>query len=987
MFRTAQLRRLKATTAIAAIGFASGGLLLSPAAQAQVAEDEGVEVAQAAPPTTIIVTGSRIARPDLNTTSPVTIVSNEEFELQQAVNVEEVINDLPQVIPYATGASNNPGDGVASVDLRGLGPQRTLVLVNGRRYIYYNDDQIVDLNTIPAPLIERVDVVTGGASAVYGSDAIAGVTNFILKDDFEGFEFNAGVDLSEQGDGRRTNVDATIGANFEDGRGNVVFHASYFKRNPIFAGQRKATEVSFSDFGPGGGGLQPGGSSSIPSFRATVAGLAPLLGLGAATDAVRFDQQGNAITYSSSTDLYNFGPVNYLQIPQERILGYTRANYEINEHVRPYLEGVFINNRVDTELAATPIGNTTPFRGGSLGANLPIHVYSPFLGASTAAALQSLDTDGDGYVYPTAYGRRFLETGSRNQANDRNAYRIVAGVEGTITGSWEYDGYYQYSRTKNSQVQSGNIQLSALIAATQTAFMNPTTGQTSVTPIPGGQLVCASAAARANGCVPADIYGAGLVSPEAAEYLAIQAQNQELAQTQVATLAITNPELFDFGSGPVGIAFGVEHRREFAEYLPDTFLSSGDVGGFNAGLPTEGGYNVTEFFGEVVVPILSDVPFARRLEATGAARYSDYSNAVGGVFTWAAGGQWEPIYGLTIRGNYQKAIRGPSVNELFGGQTVSFDGAVDPCATPEAATDPLRSACIANGVPAAVVGTTAYLSGSTSFPALQGGNPDLLEERAKTWTVGAAFVPEFFDRLSLTVDYYNVSIDNLISTVGAQNIVNACLRFSASQYCNQIERSATGEFQSFVDLNINAASLDSDGIDVGARLALPFSGLISTDEGSLTFDFKGSYLLSLDYVPVVGLPIMNECAGRFGRVCSDTVAFGPTPHWRHAFRATYREGGAFISALWRYIGPSRDDDDSFEYSVERLKAANYFDLTMGIDVTENASVAFGVDNLFNKGFQPLASQQQGGNGQQSNTYPATYDVLGRYYSLSTRLRF
>ncbi len=945
-------------------------------------DQEGAESEEASD--VIVVTGSRITRPDLDSASPVSVIGSEEFQLQQTVNVEEVLNDMPQVIASTTGTSNNPGGGVATVDLRGLGVERTLVLVDGRRYISFDPTQTVDLNTIPAALIERVDVVTGGASAVYGSDAIAGVVNFVMKDDFSGVELNTSYELSSRGDGGRWNIDGTIGGNFDDGRGNVVLHAGYYKRKSIFAGDRDATTLSFSD--DGNGNLFPGGSSSIPGFRFSIPGFNDIVGLPGS--AARFDENGNPIAFDSATDLYNFGPVNYLQVPQERFTVYGKAQYEINENFQPYLEAQFVNNRVDTQLAPTPIGNSTPFGDGSLGESLQVHAFSPFLSADAQAALQSLDGDGDGYVSVPTFGRRFLETGPRINSDDRNAFRIVGGMKGNITGNWEYDGYYSYARTKNSQVQQGNIQLSALLSGVRTGFLDPSTGEVSATPVAGGTLVCADAGARANGCVPINIFGPNNVSTEAADYIAIQAQNQLEAVTENAVFAVTNNDLFDIGAGPIGIALGVEWRREEAEFIPDTFLASGDVGGFNAGQPTAGDYSVTEFFGEVNIPLLSGQPFAETLEVTGAARYSDYSNAVGSAFTWAAGARWEPIAGLTFRGNYQKAIRGPNVNELFGGQTVSFDGAIDPCATAEAASGALRDACIANGVPEAVVGTDAYLSGSTSFPALQGGNEDLTEEKAKTWTLGAAFVPDFIDNLSITVDYYNISIDDAIGTVGAQNIVDACLRFNDPSYCALIERSSTGEFQRFVDLNFNAAELKTQGIDVGVNWRVPLGfSITGEDESSLTFDFKGSRLLKLDYVPVVGLPIENECAGRFGRTCSDTVAFGPTPKWRHSMRSTFRDGPGFVSFLWRYIGSSRDDDDNTLYALEKLNAKSYFDLTLGYDVNDNLSFAVGVDNIFDTGFQPGASTQQGGNVQQSNTYPATYDVLGRYFSASAKLRF
>ncbi len=934
----------------------------------------------------IVVTGSRIARPDLEQSSPVAVISAEEFGLQTAINVEDVLNDMPQIIPATTGTSNNPGGGIATVDLRGLSPQRTLVLVDGRRYIYYDADQIVDLNTIPAALIDRVDVVTGGRSAVYGSDAIAGVVNFITRRDFAGIELNGSYEISNEGDGGRYNVDGTIGANFDDNRGNVVLHAGYFRRNEIFAGQRPETRVSFSD--AGNGTLFPGGSSSTPDFRFALSGLNARLGLPSGN--LRFGPGGTVVPFNTTTDLYNFGPVNYLQVPQERFLMFSKATYEINESFKPYLQAQFINNRVTQQLAPTPVGNATPFRGGSLGSNLQVQVRSPFFAPNVQTALAGLDTDNDGYVAIGSFGGRFTQAGGRVNEDDRSAYRFVAGMEGDIGGGWSYDGYYLYARTKNSQVQSGNIQLSALLAATRTAFQNPTTG--AVSPFPfagvagGGTLVCADAAARANGCVPANIFGAGQLTPAAIDYLTISATNLEEAETQVASMAVTNGNLFDFGSGPVGVAFGVEHRRERAEFIPDTFLSSGDVGGFNAGNPTSGSYNLTEVFGEINVPILTDT-FIRRLEFNGAARYSDYSNAVGGVFTWAAGGLLEPFEGLTLRGQYQQAIRGPSVNELFQGETVSFDGAVDPCTTSAAASGALREACIRSGVPAAVVGTN-YGSGSTSFPALQGGNPDLEEERAETYTLGAVFVPSFLRNFSLTVDYYNISIENAIGTVGAQNIVDACLRFGQDEYCDLIERAPTGEFQRFVDLNFNAASLETSGIDIGANLRVPTSfSLMGAGESRFDFRFAGSRLLELNYVPVVGLPILNECAGRFGRTCSDTVAFGPTPEWRHSLRGTFTDGPLTLSVLWRHIGSSRDDDDTTLYGLEVLDAVDYFDFTLQFEVNDNYTFTLGIDNVFDQGFQPCASTQQGGNCQQSNTYPATYDTLGRYFSAAVRVRF
>lgn len=945
-----------------------GLALVSAPAMAQDAED-GASEGEA-----IVVTGSRIARPDLDQASPVVVIGAEEIQLQATNNIENILNSNPQFVPSTTSASNNPGGGVATVDLRNLGTTRTLVLVDGRRYLSYDVNQIVDLNTIPAALIERVDVVTGGRSAVYGSDAIAGVVNFTTKRDFEGVELNSSYEISDEADGARFGTDLTIGGNFADGRGNVVAHVGYYKRKSVFAGQRAFTTNSLSDLG--NGTLAPGGSSGIPELRARIAGLPGALGL-TGTD-VRFDTNGNAIQYSSPANLYNFGPVNYLQVPQERYIGYMRGTYEINEHFRPYVEAQFVNNKVPQQLAPTPIGNTTP----GVGSRLEIQTNSPFLGAATRAALNTLDTDGNGYVSVPNFGRRLLEAGPRRVLDDRNAYRIVAGMEGEIGGNWSYDGYYMYARTRNSQQQQGNVAISRFLAGVKTAFQSGDT--ISATPIAGvaggGTLVCADASARAAGCVPINIFGQNNISVDAVSYMQVGTINLEEAETQVASFAITNSELFDLGAGPVGLALGAEWRSESGSFTPDEFLSAGDVAGFNPGDPTSGGYSVTEFFGEVNIPIISD-GFVHKFELNGAARYSNYSNEVKGAFTWAAGAVLEPIQGFTLRGQFQRAIRGPSINELFLGNTVSFDGAVDPCQTAAATSEPLRSRCISTGVPAALVGTV-YGSGGTSFPATQGGNSLLREEASDTYTIGVVLQPAMLQGFSATVDYYNIKIDDYIATVGAQNIVDLCLNRGITSYCSQLARDSSGEFQSFTDLNQNAASLKTKGVDASLAYGTSIGNFLG-EESRIDFRFNGSRLISYKYTPVVGVDLVNSCAGRFGRSCGE-----PTPKWRHSFRTTLSTGNFKLSGLWRYIGKVRDDDPVTVYASETLKAESYFDLAMSYDVNDNLNFVVNVDNLLdNKEPTPAGSTQQGGNGQQSNTFPSTYDVLGRYFSIGARLRF
>jgi len=400
--KTASLSRAALKTSAASIVLAVG--IMSTPSFAQITPTSNgttpgqVALTEADTGESIIVTGSRIARPDLNTASPIQVLGQQEFQLSGAVNVEEVLYDLPQIVPSLTGASNNPGDGAATADLRGLGAARTLVLVNGRRWMSYDVTQIVDLNTIPASLVKRADVLTGGRGAVYGSDAIAGVVNFVLNDEFEGMQVDAGYRLSQEGDGATFNVSATIGTNFANGKGNVTVYGSYAQRDPIFQADRSATSFTLSDDGEGGTFL--GGSGSIPATRFSVGQIAgvsptgvnagytvpnpdpskpPLLVGRPGIGNRQFSTTGGLLPYGPA-DAYNYAPANYLQVPQERWFMGGFAKYEINEHAEVYTEMAFVNNQVNTQLASSPIGG-----------NFLVSTNSPFFDAATQTQMNTLD--------------------------------------------------------------------------------------------------------------------------------------------------------------------------------------------------------------------------------------------------------------------------------------------------------------------------------------------------------------------------------------------------------------------------------------------------------------------------------------------------------------------------------------------------------------------------------------------------------------------
>lgn len=982
------------------IGLLTSSLLVAAGSFAApaMAQDQSDESA-ASDNQAIVVTGSRIARTDLSSTSPTAVVTAEEFLLSGATNVEQVLNTLPQVLPGVTSFSNNPGNGAATLNLRNLGAQRTLVLVNGRRWMFYDTNQIVDLNTIPQFLLEGVDVVTGGQSAVYGSDAIAGVVNFRLRQNIDGIIMGGNYSLTGKGDGARYDVNFAIGTPFADGRGQVTIYGNYLRRESIFQGARAYSRFAAGDgcvragttnpqTGVGvslggalgtcvarGGeiGLVPGGSPSTP--------IATLPGVGGGNGLIFNPTGGGTRPFLNPEDLYNFAPDNYLQLPQERYLFGGYGSFEITDGIEAYAELSYVNSQVDQELAPTP---------GGIAASLQIN--SPFFNAGTQAALAAAATPADlalGRSTQTV-GYRFNQSGARNSNQGRSAFRILTGVRGQIVSNISYDLYYMYSRTENTQFQQGNVSVSRYRASLETETV-------------GGVTRCRDAAARAAGCLPLNAFGLGLADPAALRYVTINSTNLETSDIQniVGSVSGTLGSIFG-NSEPIGFAVGGEYRRVSAAYTPDTFLSSGDVIGFNAGQPTSGNYNAKEVFAEVRIPLVNE-SFIHRLELTGAARYSDYSlGNVGGVWTYAGGGEFAPIQDITFRGQYQRAVRAPNVQDLFGGQSVGFPQAIDPCSsrTPVALqTATIRALCVANGVPAANVFTVA-VQPAQQIQAQFGGNPNLGEETSDTFTVGAVIRPSFIPRLNITVDYFNIKVKDTINLFGgglnsalqlcftvAQDLTNPiCSIFAGARNPTTGALGETSGGRNPPVLSANIAKLETSGVDVQVDYNLPLNfSLTGSDESRLTFFFLGTYLDEYRTTAVAAIPERVT-------IGEGTIAL---PKWRHTARLGYVDGPAQISLRWRYNGPGidsriintfnglvRTEQDPALFPNRRVGAFNYFDLTGSVAVTDNFQLTAGVNNLFNKTPTVLGTAQE-----QGNNVPGFYDPLGRDFFVSARLNF
>ena len=1081
-----RLRRaaLLGSAATFVVGMTSAAMTSSAVAQ----DDEQAAMEQ------MVVTGSRIPRADIVANSPVSVVSGEEFELTGIVNTDQLLNTLPQVVPGLTNTSNNPGDGTATVDLRGLGTQRTLVLVNGRRWIPSDGagTVTVDINTIPSALIERVELLTGGASTTYGSDAVAGVVNFILKDDFEGLELNSTFGITDDGDSETWDINLTAGGNFGDGRGNAVVFVDYYKQEPTFQGDRDFSSFACDDGDPGDtcvgvDGLSAGGSTSPPQARIT-GGQAlttfPFFDSGFTpgandTSNFAFDPDGTIRPFDDPADRFNYAPLNFLQVPLERWEIHGQTNYEVvDQYLDVYLEGTFVNTRSDQELAPTPavlgvgsgstvdpvqvnlanpflatpsigtrtagdvlnetfgIGGTCTapntffqrdiagfFADDAFGTDNPFPDFADindFCANATAQQLLELEaniaglpvvvdpvtglpledpgftTDADGNItFPGLLQRRLLEVGPRQSLDTRNSWRVLLGGRGELDNGWQYDVYYSFSRMERTQ-RLNNDASGLRFQQALFAITDPTTGEP----------VCID---PSGGCSPINPFGADNISEAAADFIRVGATNLTTQQEQVLSATLAG-DLMELPAGPLGFAVGAEYRATELNFTPDSFLAAGDVLGFNASAATGGRFDVWELFGEVAVPILSDLPFAEYLGLDAGIRYSDYSTGqVGGVWTYKATGEWRPVTDLKVRGGFQRAIRAPNVVELFQGSAQSFPGFTDPCDVGIAGASPaIQAACLNDGVSLDPV-TSAYNfeQGNTQVQATIGGNPDLQEEEADTITVGAVYQPSQVPGLSITVDYYSIEISDAISTFGggAPFVIIGCIAAGGNNgdengFCDAYARGVSGEPLIVDTPNANISTLKARGIDfqVDYTFDLADAGL-GDNAGALDLNFFGAYRLENTFQPNPNIqPI--ECAGFFGAPCGQTVGGVSDPEWKFTARLTYRQDTWTASLRWRYLSSTTDAQISqaaalnasgipfpdptpnipaaaFEYDAEQ-----YLDLTGTWDVSENLQLRAGINNLFNNE-PPIVGTQQ----VQANTDPSQYDVLGRRFFVSGKIRF
>ncbi len=966
-----------------------------------------------APVETVVVTGSHISSPNLQSTAPVFEATANDIKVQGVTKVEDLLNQMPQVFAGQNATVSNGASGTAEVDLRGLGCDRTLVLVDGRRLPYGSPlDTCADLNQVPTIMVDRVEVLTGGASAVYGSDAVSGVVNFIMKKDFEGvmFDLQDGIYQADNNysgpgnlraviagraatnpsqfalpdsvwDGQGRQFSGMIGVNTDNGKGNLTAYFTYRQNDRILERDRdySACTIAAATVAVPGSYTCGGSGTSFPGEFISNGGVTTV---NSAT--------GNTFRpFVSATDQYNFGPLNYFQRPDERYAAGVMGHYELNSHADVYTQLMYADYHTVSQIAP----------GGDFGNTSTINCDNPLLSAqeqSTICTPQDIAAanahraagqpltmpqfDAAGNLIPGTEGgldalyilRRNVEGGGRQEDIRDTSFRAVVGIRGAIDDAWSYDVTAQYSLVEYTQSSLNEFSVTRLKNALNVV---------NVAGVPTCQSVIDGSDPA---CVPYDVFTLGHVTPAALAYLQIPALRFGTTKQESLTGNLTG-DLGKYGiqspwaHDSVQIALGTEYRIDKLSFITDLENQTGDISGSGGpAIGISGSTHVIEGYGELSIPIAQDQPFAKSISLELAARYSSYGNI--DTTTYKVGADWAPTDDFRFRASYDRAVRAPNVVDLFLGQgTNLFDLSFDPCdaVNRPAAAGPVPASCIGAGpgqVTAAQSAGGGLNSPAGQYNFLQGGNLALQPEKADTFTVGIVATPTFIPGLNLSVDYFNIRLNNAISTEGSENILNNCYVGHLAADCAKIHRNpGNGSLwlgNGFVDnRNTNIGGTRTSGIDFNSSYALDLADVSMPDTGSLAFSFNGTYLANLTSDTGVG-PI-NHCAGFFSGSCGT-----PNPHWRTVGRIGWTTpwNDLVVTGTWRFFGAVTQFAAPTRLG-SHLDSASYFDLSAAMPVMTGATVRVGVNNIF--GEDPPISPFVGTTGN-GNTFPQTYDALGRF---------
>jgi iron complex outermembrane receptor protein len=960
---------------------------------------------------TIVVTGSRIVSPNLQSISPVTALTSEEIVRTGRSTIEDVINELPQVFAAQGANVSNAANGTATVNLRGLGSNRTLVLLNGRRLGPGDPSSITfasDINIIPTALVQRVEILTGGASSVYGADAVGGVVNFIIDKKFEGVKVSGGYsffnhqndnEMAQQvlEDGGLDVVDGTVnrgydknfsfavGSNFGDDRGNATLYATYRDTDPVLQASydySACTYFSGDEFTCGGSGTAfPARFRPVDPATGQVARVDLTQPAGSANPAQSYTlNEGGTFTAGDAAP-YNFGPLNYYQRPNERYTVGAFLNFAVSEKAEVYGEFNFLKDQSVLQIA--PSGLFT--LDATVSCSNPLWTTEQFEAFCGQFGLTAADDT------TIRFNRRNVEGGGRQQDLNHQSYRAGLGVKGDLNEGWSYDVslFQGTSRISNTFFNDFSITRSGRAL--------------NVVPGDGGIPTCASAldGTDAN-CIPYDIWAADSVTAEALNYLQIPLVSVGEVTERVANTSFT-VDLGEYGmklaaDDGVLVNFGFEMRKVETDFQPDgNFIAGDGAGQGGATLPLSGSFKAKEAFFEARVPILNN------LSAEAGYRYSDYSGAFDtSTDTYKLGLEYSPIDAIRVRGSFQHATRVPNIFELFGTNQVGLNGTVDPCA----GAAPILTAeqCANTGV--IVGGPNNQYGAIEANPAAQyngfiGGNPDLQPEEADTVSFGIEFHPNFAPGLRVNLDWYSIKIDDAIQNPNQDFTLLRCALTGAAEVCSKVSRDAGGSlFETpggfVIDTLENIGSIETSGIDIDASYSFDIGGA-----GKLRLGLIGTYLDSYEVSPQNG--IAYDCVGLYGGICTSGNPNGaPVAEFRSKADVNWTTpwSGIDLNLGWRYYGESKRDLEDSQESLAFLGTAtgsfatdsvlgsrSYIDLSASVSLFEKYTLRVGANNLLDKD-PPLNGSSTCPTGPcNGNTWPQAYDALGRQVFLTIGAEF
>jgi iron complex outermembrane receptor protein len=886
----------------------------------------------------IVITGSRIRRDPLSQDAPIVFVDESDIAKTGLNSVNDVLQRLPSAGGGLNGKFNNSGNfgnppdgggvgaGAAEIDLRYLGSKRTLVLVDGLRFVNAASASgvpgSVDLNAIPESMIERVEVLQDGASAIYGSDAIAGVVNIITKSHQRGLNLSAQVGVYGEGDGFTQNYQGSWGNG--EGPTQIVVGANYVKQNGISSADR---EISLFPT-PGATACDSSCSSGTPNGRFIVLGqdltlVAPVIG--------RAPTLADFRAFAGAPDRFNFAPFNYILTPSERYGAFVNFRQEFGPDVNFNVKALYNRRNSKNQAAPLPLFVGPAAGNGNLLDTISIDATNPFnpfgvtlRGDDPATAANEANFD--------FIGRRVVEGGPRRYNQKVDTTYGTATLDGKfgLAGSdwfWDVNGIYGHNKAK--QTVFGNINAQNLTRALG----------------PVGD--CTGA------CVPFNIFGGeGSITQEMLDYVAFTQRDSSEQDLWGASANVTG-SLFDLPGGPLGVAVGLEHRDLRGRFDPDPIVAAG-LGSDIPALPTRGGYNVDEAYAEVNAPLLSHRPFFELLELDGAVRFSDYSSS-GSTTTFKGGVNWKPIHDLRLRGSYSEGFRAPTIGELFGTPSRFDQELLDPCSADQNPSGQVLANCTAQGVPA------GYQQLNPQLSVLTGGNEALDPETSKGYNLGAVYSPSFMPRFTVEANYYNIKIDGAIQAIDASTTLQRCVVSNDPVSCALISRSSSGQIIQIRGLLQNIAAIETEGMDVNLVYRTP-----STQLGTFGFTFNNTFLFNYDvFVPTIdGVAKISREGTEQG---SPDQAF---PKHKAIAIVDWDKGEVGATLTGRYIKSVQESQNN-----QFLRNRFYTDVQLRwtpAALGERLGLAFGINNLFDT--DPPACISCGLN----NFDPSTYDVPGRY---------